>query len=63
MKYRSPQFELPQAETVFNLVGESTQDGDRLAAELAARRAALERQAKQQPTLFDLSPDPKPKHQ
>lgn len=33
MKTKAPQFELPQAEEVFNLAGQTTKDGARLARE------------------------------
>lgn len=51
-----PQYDLPGQADVFNLHGERTLDGDRLARETeearAAREEAAEREKKQQPELF-----------
>ncbi len=46
------QFELPQAEQVFNLRSETTLDGERTAREAAAAAAAKQQQDQQQPNLL-----------
>ena len=56
MKTSAPQYELPQSETVFNLITQTTADGDKAREELDTaakrRREAKELEAKQQPTLL-----------
>ena len=48
-----PQFELPQAEEIFNLASpETATDGERLRRETEARAAAKLKQEQQQPTLL-----------
>jgi len=56
MKTSAPQYELPQSETVFNLITETTADGAVVQIELDTaakrRREAQELEAKQQPRLL-----------
>jgi hypothetical protein len=52
MKHRAPEFELAQAETVFNLAAETTGDGDREAEERRDRAEAARAAAHRQPDLF-----------
>lgn len=47
-----PQFELPQAEQVFNLASETSTDGERLQSEAEALAAAKLQQEQQQPPLI-----------
>ncbi len=50
-KHKSPQFDLPQADLVFNLVTETTQDGERLRREQEQREQDAIRAAARQLTL------------
>ena len=56
LKSKAPQYELPQAETVFNLITQTTTDGAQAQEELdtlaKGHRAAQELETKQQPTLL-----------
>jgi hypothetical protein len=47
-----PQFELPQAEAVFNLASETATDGDRRRREAEARAEGARAAAQQQPELL-----------
>jgi len=47
-----PQFELPQAESVFNLASDTTTDGERLRREAEAIALAKQQQDRQQQNLL-----------
>ncbi|HVM50956.1 MAG TPA: hypothetical protein VMU04_23210 [Candidatus Acidoferrum sp.] len=51
-KPKIPQFELPQAETVFNLAPETATDGERLRREAEAKAQAQLQQDQKQPNLL-----------
>jgi hypothetical protein len=63
---RIPQFELPTADDVFNLIAEATGDGERIARELrqaaAAKTEAARLEAEHQGQLFPSNPKPQIKN-